>query len=564
MKKKFIIKTLSYILGASILMTGCTPLDHKRSIENLSDRVETNTTNAIKDLTSRNDINSPYVKKVNRPFIASKSTALSYDAALPSVFTKMVLRLPYKRYNITEIADIIQTETNIPVAVDLDTGGDDSASAEPPPSQANSTGNNLPDLVPLSATEQPNQNSQIVGAVNNSLTPSTLQEMELDHRGSLSSLLDKITARMGLTWEYNGREIKIQRFITRTFSIKTHLTNIYEETEIGNLASSKSDDGSKYKSNLSLKTESKYNALDDLMAQIKSMLSVNGKVVSNEGSMRITVTDKKSVIEKVEELINEHNAIMGRQIRLQVQVLKFTSFDNRDRSLDLNLIYRALADKGAVVREIASIVSPSSIASASAGYIGVSYGSGNWANSSVIMKALDDIGKTSEEMNRVLVTMNNKPAPISITREFSYISETTPGTISTTGSVTSSSVGIKQEKDTVGMTMFITPFITDANNVSLKLIVNKRVLTRMDTAESGTGDTKQQVQQPVIDGEMHQEYATVKPGETLLISGYETNSGNYDTRNTDSWTAFTGAGYSGEKKKESTIILVTPYIVDER
>lgn len=563
MKKKFIIKTLSYILGASILMTGCIPLDHKRSIENLSNRIETNTTNAIKDLTSRNDINSPYVKKVNRPFIASKSTTLSYDAALPSVFTKMVLRLPYKRYNITEIADIIQTETNIPVAVDLDIGVD-SASAEPPPSQTNSTGNNLPDLVPLSATEQPNQSSQIVGAVNNSLISSTLQEMELDHRGSLSSLLDKITARMGLTWEYNGREIKIQRFITRTFSIKTHLTDIHEQTEIGNLSNTKADDGSKYKSNLSLKTESKYNALDDLMAQIRSILSANGKVVSNEGSMHITVTDKKSVIEKVEKLINEHNAIMGRQIRLQVQVLRFISFDNRDRSLDLNLIYRALVDKGAVVREIASVVSPSSIASASAGYIGVSYGSGNWAGSSVIMKALDEIGKTSEEMNRVLVTMNNKPAPISITREFSYISETTPGTISTTGTTVSSSVGIKQEKDTVGMTMFITPFITDANNVSLKLIVNKRVLTRMDTAESGTGETKQQVQQPVIDGEMHQEYATVKPGETLLISGYETNSGNYDERNTDSWTVFTGAGYSGKKKKESTIILVTPYIVDER
>lgn len=584
MNIKIFKKTLiNSLLGFGILLSGCAEIQHRYDIEKIADNTEQFSKKEIDKLLSKNDMHSPYVRKVNRPFIASKSENLSYDAALPKVFTKLVLRLPYKRYNLAEIADIIQTETGITVLITEDTflnpkdllksnsaGFQDENTRQRQQELEQKRADNVPNnVMPLSALESPQGKSYAgySGALDLPISPIEYsKEMELDHRGSLASLLDKVTARMGVTWEYNGNEIKIQRFITRTFNIKTHAVKLDETTEIGNTSNNSSNDGTTYKTNIGLKTETKQAPFEDLLKQIKSMLSKQGQAIPNEGSMTITVTDSKAVIEKVQNLITEHNAIMGRQIRLQVQLLKFTSKDNKDRSLELGLIYQNLKNAGATVREVANLNSPASLVSgATAGLLGVSITDpkSHWNGSSAIMRVLDNLGKTTEQMNRVLVTMNNKPAPISVTRQFSYIAETTPGTIASTGTTISSSVGITQKTDTVGFTMFITPFVTDANNISLKLALNKRVLVRIDTAESGTGDAKQQVQQPIIDGEIHQEYATVKAGETLLISGYEIDTNSFDSRNGDaSWTALMGSSYSGQKSRELTILLVTPYLVD--
>lgn len=579
--KKTIISSL---IGLGVFLSGCAQLDHRYEIERIADNTEQTASKEIKNLLNRNDINSPYVRKVKRPFIASKSKTLSYDAALPKVFTKVVLRLPYKRYNLAEIADIIQTETGISVLIAEDTflnpkdllksnsqgyQNEFTDQKEVKNEQKRLTKNVPNGIMPLSALDAPQGRveGEYSGALDLPLSNVNYStEMEIDHRGSLASLLDKVTSRMGITWEYNGQEIKIQRFITRTFNIKTHTVKLNEITEIGNVSNNSSDDGTAYKTNIGLKTETKQDPFNDLLNQIKSMLTKQGQAIPNEGSMTITVTDTKNVIEKVQGLINEHNAIMGRQIRLQVQLLKFTSKDNKDRSLELNLIYQNLKNAGAIVRDIVNVNSPSSLVSgATAGLMGVSVTdpTSRWNGSAAIMRVLDNLGKTSEQMNRVLVTMNNKPAPISVTRQFSYIAETTPGTIASTGTTVSSSVGITQKTDTVGFTMFITPFVTDANNIALKLALNKRVLVRIDTAESGSGDTKQQVQQPIIDGEIHQEYATVKAGETLLISGYEIDTNSFDSRNGEvSWTALMGGSYTGQKSRELTILLVTPYLVD--
>lgn len=574
-------RSLCALMAMAFLNSACVDLGHKQSIENIARNTEQMQKEEINKIISRNDINSPYVKKVNRPFISSKSNNLSYEAALPSVFTKMVLRLPYKRYTISEVADIIQTETGIAIqlaedifidpkdllknASGIQTEMTKAKAADSNKATSANQNKNVPaDIMPLSAMDSPVDG--IVGSSNSLTSLNYSKEMELDHRGSLASLLDKVTARMGLSWEYDGQMIRIQRFVTKTFNIKTHSMELSETTEIGNTSSSSSEEGTKYKSNIGLKTSTKQDPFNDLLEQIYSVLSGKGKAIANQGSMTITVSDNKTSMDKVEQIIRNHNAIMGRQIRMQVQVITFKSNDDRDRGVDLSLIYQTLKDAGATVREVVQLSSPASLVNAAtAGLMGVRFTDpkSNWSGSSAIIRALDGIGTTSEKLNRILVTMNNKPAPLSVTRQFSYVSKTTPGTISSTGTVTSSSVGIEQSTDTVGFTMFITPFVTDANNISLKMAINKRVLVRIDTAEAGSGETKQQVQQPVIDGEIHQEYATVRPGETLLISGYEADTDQFDQRNPEGgWTALMGSSYTGSKSRNSTIILITPYLVD--
>ena len=250
-------RSLCALMAMAFLNSACVDLGHKRSIENIARDTEQMQKEEINKIISRNDINSPYVKKVNRPFISSKSNNLSYEAALPSVFTKMVLRLPYKRYTISEVADIIQTETGIAIqlaedifidpkdllknASGIQTEMTKAKAADSNKATSANQNKNVPaDIMPLSAMDSPVDG--IVGSSNSLTSLNYSKEMELDHRGSLASLLDKVTARMGLSWEYDGQTIRIQRFITKTFNIKTHSMELSETTEIGNTSSSSSEE----------------------------------------------------------------------------------------------------------------------------------------------------------------------------------------------------------------------------------------------------------------------------------------------------------------------------------
>ncbi len=577
MKASVAMKSGAVLIAVASLVA-CSPIEHRAAIQDSANSTKARARSELDAFVRQNDAGSPLVRKVNRPYIGSRSESLSYEAALPTVFTKMVLRLPYKRYNLSQIGDIIQGETGLPVKVSEDVfmnardllqtannGEDgrqtaDAAKAGTPvaPSSAMLMPVMAQGLKPLSASLQ-------------STLPSSLadysREMELDHRGSLAALLDRVTSRMGLSWEYDGVAIKIQRFVTKTFHVKAPFASFTETSDIGNTGESSSKEGSTYKSNLGLKATLLQNSFDSLMDQINSVKSAKGQAKSNAASMTIVVTDTKTNVDKIDTIVAEHNAIMGRQVRMQIRMITFKSNDDRDRSLDIQALYSRMMQTGSLaVRDLVTLTSPGSLASTLSGSLGVSIQNpdSRWNGSNVVMQVLDQLGTTSEQINRVLTTLNNKPAPISVTRQFSFISETTPGT-STAGvaGTTSSSIGIKQEKETVGFTMMVTPFVTSANNVTFKVAVNKRVLVRMDSASAGEGTSRQTVQQPVIDGEATQEFASVKPGETLLVSGYELDTDQFDMRNLNGdWTTLMGGSYAGRRKKETTILMITPFLVD--
>ena len=578
----------AYLLITCALLGACSPIGHRMAVQDRADETKALARSEIDSLISQNHTGTPFVRKVSRPYLTSRSEGLSYEAALPSVFTKVVLRLPYKRYNLSQIGDLIQTETGLPVKFSEDIfmnardllpsagGVDDEKRNQADARKQMQAALVAPAVaIPPSAYNMPDS-AQAIKPLGSGMTQSAMpnslldysREMELDHRGSLATLLDRVTSRMGLTWEYDGSAIKIQRFVTKTYHVKVPFANLTETSDIGNTGESSSKEGSSYKSSLGLKAQMYQNSFENLLEQIKSVQSAKGRATPNFGSMTIVVTDTKTNIDKVEGIIQEHNAIMGRQVRMQVRMITFKANDDRDRGLDVQALYTRLTQTGgSVVRDLTQIASPSSLANTLAGSLGVSITNpdSRWNGSNVVLRALDELGTTSERINRVLVTLNNKPAPISVTRQFSYVSETTPGTASTgtTAAVSSSAVGIKQEKETVGFTMMLTPFVTNANNITFKIAVNKRVLVRIDSASAGEGATLQTVQQPVIDGETHQEFASVKPGETLMVSGYEIDTDQFDMRNANpDWTSLLGGSYAGKRKKETTILLVTPFLVD--
>ncbi len=585
------MKTLSILLPIA-LMAACAPIGHRNAIDSSANASRDMARSQIDAVAARNDTTSPVVRTHNKPFIASRSETLAYEASLPSAFTKVTMRFPYRRYNLSQIAEIITKETGLPVQISPDvflspkdlvgnaTGIEEDRRAAMAASATAAVGSPAAGAggssVPASATTVPSglpawttgANTKAAAPTDLALQSSLLafsREMELDYTGTLAGLLDRVSTRMGLTWDFSGDSINVHRFVTKSFNIKTPVAEFDETSEIGNTGASASKEGSNYRTVFGLKSRSRQASLERLIEQVKSVLSSRGKAIDDSASMTIVVTDAKPNMEKAQRIIDEHNAIMGRQIRLQIRVVTFKTNDDRDRGLDINALYTRLVNTTGTV--VTSLTSAGNLAPATAGLLGVSIAdpSSRWNGSNAILKALDEMGTTDERINRTITTLNHKPAPIAVTRQFSYVAETSPGTSSSTGAstTTTSGVGLKQEKETVGFTMFVTPFVTDANKVSLDIKLNKRVLVRMDQASAGSGATLQTVQQPVIDGEAHHEYASVKPGETLMISGYELDTNQYDTRNTNGdWTALMGSSYTGTKKRETTILLVTPYLVD--
>lgn len=570
------LKTLSAIIPVA-LFAGCAPVQHRQSVEDMVKVSQAETTARVEEHRAQ-AAKSPYVRTVTKPYLGSKSEALSYDATLPSVFTKVTMRIPYKKYEISQIAEIVTQETGLPVRISPDVfykttdliDGAESA-IDPNVPQTGSTGTTDATGAPAPASALsgiaplPSLATPYPMALGGMTLGKYQQEMELDHHGSLAALLDRVASRMLLSWDFDGESINIYRFGTATFHVKAPDASITENSDIGNTGSN-SGGGASYKTDIGVKINAEQGSvMDKLIAQLDTVKSAKGKVVANKGAQTIVVTDTKANITKMRRIVDEHNSIMGRQIRLAVRMITIKHSDDRDRGLDMDLLYSRLKAGGANVANFA-LQSPQSITSALVGTMGVTVTdpTNRWNGSSAIIRALDEQGTVREDLNREITTLNNKPAPIAVTRQFSYIESTTPP-VTADGAQAAGAPGITQAKETVGFTLITTPYVTQANTVSLRIRINKRVLQRIDTATAGSGETLQTVQQPIIDGEAHETVAAVRPGETLLLSGYSLNSDQYDMRNLSdesTWTRLMGGSYAGKKFRSSTILLVTPYLAD--
>jgi len=559
-------KKLSLLLISSFVVAGCAGNPAiKDIVYDESDKSLTRGTQATESIVPKVKQERPLVESVKGLYVPRKSIPVNSDLNLPPIFERNITAIYPGATNVSTVAERITKVTGIPVKIKPDvylkaTSLIVAGSSAPASSNDTVITPINPDPgAPLGQAPTIGPNSTTQAQTSQTLSDSTYAEtFELNYDGSLSGLLDRLSSRLGISWEYKNGQIELYRLLTRTFVLKANPG----ATEF---ASSLGKDGgeSGFASSSKVTMESQFSVWQSVENSVRSMLSTSGKLSVSQATGTITITDTKQVVESVAEYIDRENNILTRMVSLKVEILSVRLRDADEFGLDWDLIYRQI-NNGAQ-RFSFTLGSPTSLTSAQAGGIGfnilapIGEGLGQYNGSSAIFNALSSVGRTNVVTTSSATTLNRQPVPVAITNQVAYLAETTPAQGGIAGG--NAVPGLKPGIVTTGFLLNFLPTVLDSNSILLQFSLDISELQRLGTFSVGSGVTQQAIQTPEVSGTQFLQRVAIKPGETLILSGYDRYFGQYDQRTLDrNGEPGLGGSRSGRNDREILVILVSPII----
>jgi type IVB pilus formation R64 PilN family outer membrane protein len=339
----------------------------------------------------------------------------------------------------------------------------------------------------------------------------------VEYSGPIQGLLDLLSARSGLSWEYSSKSgITYAAGIVRTYAIhgapgtfvfKSTITNKsgQDSSGSGGVGGSTIQDSSAEGEQTNT-ADLKVDVWKDVETVIKSLLTPrSGSVTLNQVAGTITVRDSPYVLGQVERYVDDLNERLSRQIALSIKIWNLEVSDSADVGLDLALFF-----ENPDVRVFAG-ASPLRFVD-SGGELSAAIVDGKLKNSEALLKGLRSLGKATQLTSGSHIAMNGKSTPVQATRRIAYLAKTEQ--TSTQYSNTSSLVpGVL----TTGFSMNVIPNILDGRRVVLHYAVD---LTSLDEIESfSSGDSR--IQLPKTSQRKFQQQLTLKMGQTIVLAGFE-------------------------------------------
>lgn len=566
---KFKLKPLIVVIN-SVFLFGCATT----SIENANEQVSTTkikseksyqefkpVTEASKGVSS--EINFGKINKnwVN-PIPIKKSSLQEERASLPKDFKENVAITFAGRVSIVEILTELQRATKINFKINQDI--------------YNSSTNNGKIITSASGTSSSASSSSASSATSTtSVDPSLgtnsaipVYVSDFVSRSSLEKTLDLLAAKANINWKWNGGEIEIFRFETKTYNIAAlnGTTTSSSAVSVQSESSGSSSSGGSGSSNSTgvagtaaagVTRNSTMASWDEIRAYILTLLSPNGSMAVLETAGIITVKDTPAVQAQVEQAIKELNSIIGRQIYMDINVYSVSATDEDNYAFNWDAAWANVS------RGIGLAIANSAADITGASEITASITSGPFNGSNAVFQALSAIGKTSVENSFIISTLNGQPTPVGNNRRISFI-ESVSSTASTTVGV-APTVTVTPGAVYQGIGLSITPKIQKQNNkVLLEYSLNINDVESIKPFTTGSGASAQTVQLPTTTVKNILQRASLKSGQTLILSGFKQTTATIDKAGMGKPENIALGGRNiGKNTNQYLVITVTPYIAND-
>jgi type IVB pilus formation R64 PilN family outer membrane protein len=381
----------------------------------------------------------------------------------------------------------------------------------------------------------------------------------------LSQILDIIATKLAIKWKYEeaSNSIRFYRLITKTWETPFRATkSSYKSTLAGETSQSSNTNALTARAQNTSPVEDKMDDLVELTAMrdnVDSVMTRSGSIFANPATGSITLTDTTEVVEAADSIITNGVRSLSRMVRLRVQTVKVTSKNTGEAGVDVSAaISRALKNVPDVTL---SLGSAANLVSSNAGSLGLQVFSGGASGSSAIVKALQEVGDVETSTEIPIATRNRRGAYYNVRNTFSYVASTTPAAATTGG--TGGTPGITTAQESVGLKLFMLPEVTSMATVMLNMSLDQSTLQSLETFSSGSGANTQSVQLPNIAGEGSTQQVSIRNGQTIVLTGFDTKSNQYDKRTLgDKIPFFAGGSMRASETRSTTIVLVTAEVVD--
>jgi type IVB pilus formation R64 PilN family outer membrane protein len=326
-----------------------------------------------------------------------------------------------------------------------------------------------------------------------------------------------------------------------------------------------SSSGSGASNSLTMTNSAKLEFWKNIETSIKSMIDAKAKLCMDPCNGTVAVTADPNDIKKVAKFINEQNARLSRQVAISVKVLQVEVSNDDLFGYKLS----AVITKGNHLKKTAweqlplgGEASPSSTL-----LMGLVKGK---LDLDATIQALSREGNVQLVTSGTVTTMNNKAAPLQVTRTENYVKsmEVTTYNNDTTGSAADPEV----EELKTGFMMSVLPRILDHGRLMMYFNLSLSEKVGMETIDLGTGQSISEgdttsgmgyINNPTTESRNFTQELAMKSGETLILAGYEKNSDNLQKQGTGSPdNMLLGGGVSANRVRTIIVVMLTPVVME--
>jgi hypothetical protein len=354
-------------------------------------------------------------------------------------------------------------------------------------------------------------------------------------RGPLSRVLDEIASAFSVEWTYRDGRIVFRDFVTRQYQISALPNRSTVSSSIG---------AGEMQSSTALATD----VWGEIETSLKGIIT-NGSTVSlGSGTGLVTVTAQLSDHDRISDYFNELNEAVSQQISFDVNVLTVSVNDSEGYGINLSSLLQG-SDGG--VNILGSEALPGAIGSVNIGLI-----TGD-LDLDMVVQALSRQGRVSVDTRAGATTSNNRVVPIKVTDRLSYIKSQEVETDSN-GSQTRS---IQTDEIETGFQLQIFPRVLNNREVMVQYTVGLSELRGIQTF----GDGVDTIQLPQVSETSFEQQAVIRNGQTLILAGFERERTQVTRSGTGNASLpLFGGGRNATREKVSTVLMITPRILNRR
>lgn len=410
--------------------------------------------------------------------------------------------------------------------------------------------------------------------------------------GNLIDLLNQISAKCDLGWDYRDGRIVITDMETKTWAIKGIPGDIQVQSQIqnnsgaqaeagatGGLSTGSSSSGgggaattSQTQTQQSATQNTAFNLSNNLWKNledaIKMQLSKTGRMSISPSTSSLTVTDKPSVISDVDKYINNQNDKLKRMVIINVALINVDTNAEDNYGINWNTVLGSSQSPGqfSINGAPAGGSSGSSAAAGSSGITNVfvpsnltqafTFGyNGGSGSAQFIINALSTLTKSSIVTNTAVSTLSNQPVPLQFVDQQAYLASVSNMVVQNVGNQTSLTPG----QLTTGFSLNMLPVVEGNNKVDLQISINLSAVKQI----SEFGSQGNTIQLPSTIQRNFMQKVVIKSGDTFVMTGFDENQQqiiNTGVGSPTSW--FLGGGVTATAKKTRMVMLVTPTVVN--
>lgn len=293
---------------------------------------------------------------------------------------------------------------------------------------------------------------------------------------------------------------------------------------------------------------------DEVEAQVKSMLSPEGKLVLNRLSGTVQITDRHRQMLQVERFLASLTKAMHRQVEVDAKIYEVTLQADSSLGVDwtkLNIL------RNTTITAANIIANPAGGIALQAATLGVAYSTSAFQ---AVINLLEQHGKVSVVSQPRLVTLNNQTAMMKVGTDRTFYSLTS--TVSIIAGTTPTTQTVSTETPTVvtdGLVLWLTPQISADGWIMIDI---SPTITRIaGTTKSPLGNTS-----PVLEVKQTTALLRLRDGETVVIGGLIQDASSDSERKIPVLgdLPFVGAAFRGSYNattRKELVIFLTPRIM---